>query len=132
MLKLRIYEYNKLKSAIVVQLTLSFDCERELREDHKKIFCETGISYAKLGNLPRILGLYSSFIPPLVYALMGNSRDLAVETVAVGSLLMASMLGNEVNATENPKLYLHLAFTVTFFTGLFDVVLGFFRYAHKF
>ncbi|KAF3651282.1 sulfate transporter 3.1 isoform X1 [Capsicum chacoense] len=86
-----------------------------------------GISYAKLGNLPPILGLYSSFIPPLVYALMGSSRDLAVGTVAVGSLLMASMLGNEVNAAENPTLYLHLAFTATFFTGLFEVALGFFR-----
>ncbi|KAJ8559321.1 hypothetical protein K7X08_003379 [Anisodus acutangulus] len=86
-----------------------------------------GISYAKLGNLPPILGLYSSFIPPLVYALMGSSRDLAVGTVAVGSLLMASMLGSEVNASENPTLYLHLAFTATFFTGLFEVALGFFR-----
>ncbi|KAK4338731.1 hypothetical protein RND71_043218 [Anisodus tanguticus] len=85
-----------------------------------------GISYAKLGNLPPILGLYSSFIPPLVYALMGSSRDLAVGTVAVGSLLMASMLGNEVNASENPTLYLHLAFTATFFAGLFEVALGFF------
>lgn len=69
----------------------------------------------------------SSFIPPLVYALMGSSRDLAVGTVAVGSLLMASMLGAEVNPTENPTLYLHLAFTATFFTGLFEVALGFFR-----
>ncbi|XP_059300885.1 sulfate transporter 3.1-like [Lycium ferocissimum] len=86
-----------------------------------------GISYAKLGNLPPILGLYSSFVPPLVYALMGSSRDLAVGTVAVGSLLMASMLGNEVNASENPTLYLHLAFTATLFAGLFEVALGFFR-----
>ncbi|KAL3336398.1 hypothetical protein AABB24_032241 [Solanum stoloniferum] len=86
-----------------------------------------GISYAKLANLPPILGLYSSFIPPLVYALMGSSRDLAVGTVAVGSLLMASMLGAEVNPAENPTLYLHLAFTATFFTGLFEVALGFFR-----
>ncbi|KAH0660992.1 sulfate transporter 3.1-like [Solanum tuberosum] len=86
-----------------------------------------GISYAKLGNLPPILGLYSSFIPPLVYALMGSSRDLAVGTVAVGSLLMASMLGAEVNPAENPTLYLHLAFTATFFTGLFELALGFFR-----
>lgn len=86
-----------------------------------------GISYAKLGNLPPILGLYSSFIPPLVYALMGSSRDLAVGTVAVGSLLMASMLGAEVNPAENPTLYLHLAFTATFFTGLFELALGLFR-----
>ncbi|KAK4418305.1 Sulfate transporter 3.1 [Sesamum alatum] len=86
-----------------------------------------GISYAKLANLPPILGLYSSFVPALVYAVMGSSRDLAVGTVAVGSLLMASMLGNVVNVQENPKLYLHLAFTATFFTGLFEAALGIFR-----
>ncbi|XWS76356.1 hypothetical protein CRYUN_Cryun01aG0169300 [Craigia yunnanensis] len=86
-----------------------------------------GISYAKLANLPPILGLYSSFIPPLVYAMMGSSRDLAVGTVAVASLLTASMLGQEVNATENPTLYLHLAFTATFFAGLLQASLGLLR-----
>ncbi|KAK3013777.1 hypothetical protein RJ639_010136 [Escallonia herrerae] len=86
-----------------------------------------GISYAKLANLPPILGLYSSFVPPLVYAMMGSSRDLAVGTVAVASLLTASMLGNEVNANENPTLYLHLAFTATFFAGLLQASLGILR-----
>lgn len=86
-----------------------------------------GISYAKLANLPPILGLYSSFVPPLIYAMMGSSRDLAVGTVAVASLLTASMLGQEVNALENPSLYLHLAFTATFFAGVFQASLGFLR-----
>ncbi|XP_052169897.1 sulfate transporter 3.1-like [Diospyros lotus] len=86
-----------------------------------------GISYAKLANLPPILGLYSSFVPPLVYAMMGSSRDLAVGTVAVASLLTASMLGSEVNAAENPTLYLHLAFTATFFAGIFQASLGILR-----
>lgn len=86
-----------------------------------------GISYAKLANLPPILGLYSSFVPPLVYAVMGSSRDLAVGTVAVGSLLMGSMLGSVVNSKDDPKLYLHLAFTATFAAGLFEAALGIFR-----
>ncbi|XP_072980589.1 sulfate transporter 3.1-like [Typha angustifolia] len=86
-----------------------------------------GISYAKLANLPPILGLYSSFVPPLVYAMMGSSRDLAVGTVAVASLLIASMLGKEVSALENPGLYLHLAFTATFFAGVFQAALGLLR-----
>ncbi|KAM6590459.1 hypothetical protein CsatA_013064 [Cannabis sativa] len=55
---------------------------------------------------------------PLIYAIMGSSRDLAVGTAAVGSLLTASMLGQEVSFTENPSLYLHLAFTGTFFAGV--------------
>ncbi|XP_052187049.1 sulfate transporter 3.1-like isoform X2 [Diospyros lotus] len=86
-----------------------------------------GISYAKLANLPPILGLYSSFVPPLVYAMMGSSRDVAVGTVAIASLLTASMLGKEVNANENPTLYLHLSFTATFFAGLFQASLGLLR-----
>ncbi|GLU03561.1 hypothetical protein SLE2022_207530 [Rubroshorea leprosula] len=86
-----------------------------------------GISYAKLANLPPIYGLYSSFVPPLIYAMMGTSRDLAVGTVAVASLLIASTLGTEVNADENPKLYLHLAFTATFFAGILQASLGLLR-----
>ncbi|NP_001141114.1 sulfate transporter4 [Zea mays] len=86
-----------------------------------------GISYAKLANLPPVLGLYSSFVPPLVYALMGSSKDLAVGTVAVASLLISSMLGSEVSPTENPVLYLHLAFTATFFAGVFQASLGLLR-----
>ncbi|XP_031251876.1 sulfate transporter 3.1-like [Pistacia vera] len=86
-----------------------------------------GISYASLANLPPIIGLYSSFVPPLVYAMMGSSRDLAVGTVAVASLLIASMLGREVSPTENPKLYVQLALTATFFAGVFQAALGFLR-----
>lgn len=69
----------------------------------------------------------SSFVPPLVYAVMGSSRDLAVGTVAVGSLLTASMLSDVVNVNENPTLYLHLAFTATLFAGLLEATLGIFR-----
>ncbi|KAE8671349.1 Sulfate transporter 3.1 [Hibiscus syriacus] len=87
-----------------------------------------GISYAKLANLPPFsASVNSSFIPPLVYAMMGSSRDLAVGTVAVASLLTASMLGNEVNAAEHPTLYLQLAFTATFFAGLLQASLGLLR-----
>ena len=70
----------------------------------------------------------SSFIPPLIYAMMGSSKDLAVGTVAVASLLISSMLGAEVNPVQNPTLYLHLAFTATFFAGVFQASLGLLRY----
>lgn len=71
----------------------------------------------------------SSFVPPLVYAMMGSSRDLAIGTVGVGSLLMASMLGHQVNPIENPQMYLELAFTSTFFAGVLQASLGFLRFA---
>lgn len=86
-----------------------------------------GISYASLGGLPPIIGLYSSSVPPMVYAMLGSSRDLAVGPVAVASLLMASMLSRAVSPTENPKAYIQLAFTATFFAGVLQVSLGIFR-----
>eukprot|EP00249_Psilotum_nudum_P023888 c29018_g1_i3 orf=288-2195(+) len=83
-----------------------------------------GISYAKLAGLPPILGLYSSFVPPLIYAVMGTSKDLAVGTVSVVSLLLRSLLSKEAS---NSLLHLQLAITATFFAGIFQASLGFFR-----
>ncbi|KAB2050656.1 hypothetical protein ES319_A12G002700v1 [Gossypium barbadense] len=109
------YSFQFLKSDLVAGITIA------------SLAIPQGISYAKLANVPPILGLYSSFIPPLVYAMMGSSRDLAVGTVAVASLLTASMLGQEVNAAQNPTLFLHLAFTATFFAGILQASLGLLR-----
>ncbi|CAN8252364.1 unnamed protein product [Cochlearia groenlandica] len=85
-----------------------------------------GISYAKLASLPPIIGLYSSFVPPFVYALLGSSNNLAVGTVAACSLLIAETIGENISK-EDPSLYLHLVFTATFITGVFQFALGFFR-----
>uniref|UniRef100_A0A2N9J5A4 STAS domain-containing protein n=1 Tax=Fagus sylvatica TaxID=28930 RepID=A0A2N9J5A4_FAGSY len=86
-----------------------------------------GISYAKLANLPPIVGLYSSFVPPLVYAVLGSSRDLAVGPVSIASLILGSMLRQEVSPNNDPLLFLQLAFSSTFFAGLFQASLGFLR-----
>ncbi|MED6111336.1 putative sulfate transporter 3.4, variant 2 [Stylosanthes scabra] len=86
-----------------------------------------GISYAKLANLPPIVGLYSSFVPPLIYSLLGSSRHLGVGPVSIASLVMGSMLSEQVSYTQHPILYLKLAFTATFFAGLFQASLGILR-----
>ncbi|XP_057771618.1 sulfate transporter 3.1-like [Salvia miltiorrhiza] len=86
-----------------------------------------GISYAGLASLPPVIGLYSSFVPPLIYAMLGSSRDLAVGTVAVPSLLITSMVGKEVNPHENPKLYVQLVLAATFFAGVLQASLGLLR-----
>lgn len=78
----------------------------------------------------------SSFVPPLIYAFMGSSRDIAIGPVAVVSLLLGTMLQNELDPTKNKEEYLRLAFTATFFAGITQATLGFFRYSgtffHKF
>lgn len=66
-------------------------------------------------------------MPPLVYAMLGSSKDLAIGTVAVPSLLISSMLGKQVHPSENPQLYLQLVLTATFFAGVFQASLGFLR-----
>ncbi|PKI57211.1 sulfate transporter 3.1-like [Punica granatum] len=109
------YSFEFLKADLIAGITIA------------SLAIPQGISYAQLANLPPILGLYSSFVPPLVYAMMGSSRDLAVGTVAVGSLLTGAMLSKDVNPNENLELYVHLAFTATFFAGLFEASLGLLR-----
>ncbi|CAL0322029.1 unnamed protein product [Lupinus luteus] len=86
-----------------------------------------GISYAKLANLPPIIGLYSSFVPPLIYSMFGSSKHLCVGPVSIASMIMGSMLSESVSFTQQPTLYLKLAFTATFFAGLFQASLGIFR-----
>ncbi|RVW47596.1 putative sulfate transporter 3.4 [Vitis vinifera] len=85
-----------------------------------------GISYAKLANLPPIIGLYSSFVPPLIYSLLGSSKHLGVGPVSIASLVMGTMLSETVSSTHESDLYLRLAFTATFFAGLFQASLGLF------
>ncbi|VVA92152.1 unnamed protein product [Arabis nemorensis] len=85
------------------------------------------IGYAKLANLDPKYGLYSSFVPPLVYACMGSSRDIAIGPVAVVSLLLGTLLRAEIDPNTNPDEYLRLAFTATFFAGVTQATLGFFR-----
>ncbi|XP_028756123.1 probable sulfate transporter 3.4 [Neltuma alba] len=109
------YSLNLLRSDIISGLTIA------------SLAIPQGISYAKLANLPPIIGLYSSFVPPLIYSLLGSSRHLGVGPVSIASLVMGSMLSESVSFTSDPILYLKLAFTATFFAGLFQSSLGFLR-----
>ncbi|CAN6465915.1 unnamed protein product [Victoria cruziana] len=109
------YSFKLLKSDVISGLTIA------------SLAIPQGISYAKLANLPPIIGLYSSFAPPLVYAVFGSSRDLAVGPVSIASLILGSMLREEVSPTKDPLLFLQLAFTATFFAGVFQASLGLLR-----
>ncbi|KAL7176039.1 hypothetical protein ACSBR2_029584 [Camellia fascicularis] len=58
---------------------------------------------------------------------MGSSRDIAIGPVAVVSLLLGTLLQNEIDPTKNAAEYLRLAFTATFFAGITQAALGFLR-----
>jgi high affinity sulfate transporter 1 len=88
------------------------------------------LGYATLAHLPVVHGLYSSFVPPLIYSVLGSSRHIAIGPVAVVSLLLGTLLTNElpynINGKANPQ-YLQLALSATFFAGVFQAGLGFLR-----
>eukprot|EP01018_Ginkgo_biloba_P026078 Gb_07163 [translate_table: standard] len=109
------YSFHLFKSDVISGITIA------------SLAIPQGISYAKLANLPPVIGLYSSFVPPIIYAMLGSSKDVAVGTVAVVSLLLASMISKEASPAENPDLYLRLVFTATLFAGIFQASLGVFR-----
>lgn len=111
----RHYNLTKFRGDLIAGLTIASLC---IPQD---------IGYSKLANLPPQYGLYSSFVPPLIYAFMGSSRDIAIGPVAVVSLLLGTLLQNEIDPVKNPDEYRRLAFTATFFAGITEVMLGFFR-----
>ncbi|KAK6135403.1 hypothetical protein DH2020_030857 [Rehmannia glutinosa] len=110
----RRYKLSMFKGDLIAGLTIASLC---IPQD---------IAYAKLANIDPQFGLYSSFVPPLVYALMGSSRDIAIGPVAVVSLLLGSLLQEEIDP-KNKHDYQRLAFTATFFAGATQFLLGFFR-----
>lgn len=71
----------------------------------------------------------TSVVPPLIYAVMGTSREIAIGPVAVVSLLLSSMIQNVVDPAADPAAYRSLVFTVTFLAGVFQVSFGLFRSA---
>ncbi|MDZ4299267.1 MAG: sulfate permease [Moraxellaceae bacterium] len=75
------------------------------------------LAYALLAGLPPEVGLYASIIPPIIYALTGSSRTLAVGPVAVAAVMVAAALANF--AQGDPALALAGALWLSFLSGVF-------------
>lgn len=80
------------------------------------------MAYALLAGLPPIYGLYAALVPPVVYALLGTSRRLAVGPVAIDSLLAAAALAPL--ATGDPLVYATAAAALALLVGLFQAATG--------
>ncbi|KAJ0026449.1 hypothetical protein Pint_08294 [Pistacia integerrima] len=111
----RIYSVSKFKHDLMAGLTLA------------SLSIPQSIGYANLAKLDPQYGLYTSVVPPLIYALMGSSREIAIGPVAVVSMLLSSMIQPVIDPAADPIAYRNLVFTVTFFAGLFQSVFGLFR-----
>jgi len=83
------------------------------------------MAYAQLAGLPPYYGLYAAFLPPMVAALFGSSRQLATGPVAVVSLMTAATL--EPLATAGSAEYVAYALLLALLVGLFQLALGVLR-----
>ncbi|RZC85135.1 hypothetical protein C5167_007749 [Papaver somniferum] len=111
----RIYTLSKFKSDLMSGLTLA------------SLSIPQSIGYANLAKLDPQYGLYTNVVPPLIYALMGSSREIAIGPVAVVSLLLSSMVQKIVDPVEDPTGYKRFVFTVTLFAGTFQAAFGLLR-----
>lgn len=98
------------------------------------------MAYAQLAGLPAYFGLYASFLPVMVAALWGSSKQLGTGPVAVVSLLTAVAVGSALQSNlpegvssidalmQNQELlisyYVPLAVLLALLVGLFQLTLG--------
>lgn len=82
------------------------------------------MAYAQLAGLPAYFGLYISFMPVMIAALWGSSRQLATGPVAVVSIMTATALAP---VATSPEHYIALAMFMALLVGLFQLFLGIFR-----
>ena len=90
------------------------------------------MAYAQLAGLPAYFGLYIAFMPVMIAALWGSSKQLATGPVAVVSIMTATALAPIIGGTaqSNPELaaqYIPLAMFLALLVGLFQLFLGVFR-----
>lgn len=83
------------------------------------------MAYAQLAGLPAYYGLYAAFLPPMVAALFGSSRQLATGPVAVVSLMTAASL--EPLATAGSESFIAYAILLSLLVGIFQLALGILR-----
>jgi SulP family sulfate permease len=83
------------------------------------------MAYAQLAGMPSYYGLYASFLPPMLAALFGSSRQLSTGPVAVVSLMTSASLAPL--ATAGSQGYIAYAILLAFMVGVFQLALGVMR-----
>ncbi|RPJ13142.1 MAG: SulP family inorganic anion transporter, partial [Deltaproteobacteria bacterium] len=83
------------------------------------------MAYAQLAGLPPYYGLYAAFLPPMVAALFGSSRQLATGPVAVVSLMTFASLAPL--ATVGSERYIVYAILLALMVGAIQLMLGVLR-----
>jgi high affinity sulfate transporter 1 len=85
----------------------------------------TALAYAELAGFPPVVGLYSSILPLIAYAMFGSSRQLIVGPDAATCAIVAAAL--MPLATGDPSRHLELSITLSLVVGILCVVGGLLR-----
>lgn len=83
------------------------------------------MAYAQLAGMPVHYGLYASFLPPILAALFGSSRQLATGPVAIVSLMTSAALSPY--ATSGSPGFIAYAVLLALIVGVFQLALGILR-----
>ena len=75
------------------------------------------MAYATIAGLPVQVGLYTAFLPMIIYAVLGTSRVLSVSTTTTLAILAAAELGEVVPGGDAASL-LTASATLTLLVGL--------------
>src|ERR1700750_2324461 len=62
------------------------------------------MAYATIAGLPVQVGLYTAFLPMVIYAMLGTSRVLSVSTTTTLAILAAAELGEVVPGGDPSSL----------------------------
>jgi high affinity sulfate transporter 1 len=84
------------------------------------------IAYAQLAGFSPVVGLYSTILPMIIYALSGSSRQLIVGPDAATCAMITATL-TPLAMDGDPAHYHALAVSLTLFTGFFCIMAGRFR-----
>jgi high affinity sulfate transporter 1 len=84
------------------------------------------MAYATVAGLPVQVGLYTAFLPMLIYAVLGTSRPLSVSTTATIAILAGTQLG-QVTAGGDPAALMRASATLTLLVGAILVLASFLR-----
>ncbi|PTD09017.1 putative sulfate permease, partial [Fusarium culmorum] len=82
-----------------------------------------GLSYAKIANIPVEYGLMSSWLPAVIYAFMGSTKD-----VSTGPTSLIGLLTSEnVHALQDRWTPSEIASATAFMMGIYGMILGFLK-----
>jgi len=84
-----------------------------------------GVAYAQLAGFNPAVGLYSSILPLVAYAIFGTSRQLILGPDAATCALVAAAVAPLAGGDDH--LYLSLSVTLAFLAGLFCIGASFLR-----